>query len=129
MTVDDPGMNDRPREIVTLVRPDAPTRRGRRAPSSFPSDLFEQARGRLRLLATFFFVAFSFDLIIFATLVAIQNQIPREAVRTAAVQWVNLGAALMSVCGGRQGAPAFQPRASTGSAWAMRLCFVPSSAS
>ncbi len=97
MTVDDPDMNDRPREIVTLVRPDAPTRRGRRAPSSFPSDLFEQARGRLRLLATFFFVAFSFDLIIFATLVALQNQIPREAVRTAAVQWVNLGAALMSV--------------------------------
>lgn len=36
---------EHPRELMTLVRPDAHDQVGRRISSSFPSDLFEQARG------------------------------------------------------------------------------------
>ncbi|HKW15845.1 MAG TPA: hypothetical protein VJS69_15275, partial [Candidatus Krumholzibacteria bacterium] len=49
---------DATREMVTMVRPAPST--GQRV-SAFPADLFEQARGRLRLLAAFFFWAFLFD--------------------------------------------------------------------
>ncbi|HXV13603.1 MAG TPA: serine/threonine-protein kinase [Candidatus Krumholzibacteria bacterium] len=81
---------------VTLVRPDAPAPVGKRTPSSFPSDLFEQARRRLRLLAMFFLVAFSFDVLIFVGVMAFVQDVPRDAVRAAPFQWVNLGAALLS---------------------------------
>jgi serine/threonine-protein kinase len=83
-------------EFVTLIRPDEPALVGRRISSAFPSDLFEQARGRLRLLAAFFFVAFTFDVLIFVSLVAFATGVPRDAVRIAEFQWVNVGAALMS---------------------------------
>jgi serine/threonine-protein kinase len=81
---------------VTMVRPDAPVPVGKRTPSSFPSDLFEQACGRLRLLAMFFLVAYAFDVVIFVGLMAFVQDLPRDAVRAAPFQWVNLGAALLS---------------------------------
>jgi eukaryotic-like serine/threonine-protein kinase len=87
---------EQPRELVTLVRPDGPAQVGRRISSSFPSDLFEQARGRLRLLAGFFFVAFTFDVVIYVSVMAFATNASRGAVRAPEVQWVNVGAALMS---------------------------------
>lgn len=89
------------REQVTLVRPDGPAHVGRRVSSSFPSDLFEQARGRLRLLAGFFFAAFTFDLVIFAVLTMLGrldgSRQPDGVTRVAGFQWVSLGAAVMSL--------------------------------
>jgi hypothetical protein len=82
-----------PRELITLVRPAAM----RGASSSFPSDLFEQARGRLRLLAGFFIVAFGFDLLIFVGGQVFGGEQPVAAVKASQLQWVNLGGALMSV--------------------------------
>jgi len=83
------------REQVTLMRPDAPDR-GHGASSGFPADLFEQARGRLRLLAGFFFCAFLFDVLVFVGVMAVTRSLPREAFRTIPIQGVFLGAAAMS---------------------------------
>ncbi|HEU4365794.1 MAG TPA: serine/threonine-protein kinase [Candidatus Krumholzibacteria bacterium] len=80
------------RAQMTLVRPSA----ARDAPSSFPSDLFEQARGRVRLLAGFFVAAFVFDLLIFAGVTLFAGDESPGAVRAPELQWVNLGAALLS---------------------------------
>ncbi|HEX5133038.1 MAG TPA: serine/threonine-protein kinase [Candidatus Krumholzibacteria bacterium] len=86
---------------MTLVRPDASTRRDAATPSGFPSDLFEQARGRLRLLVTFFIIAFGFDLVIFAgTWLYVKftgGTIPADGNRIPAAQWINLGAVVTSV--------------------------------
>src|SRR5262245_18382948 len=84
-----PGASDAPRtpdvpparELMTLVRPEAPGRSAR-APSSVTADLYEQARGRLRLLAAFFFVAFTFDVLIYVTVASIVESAPREEVRS-----------------------------------------------
>ena len=82
------------REMVTLVRPAAGAPDSR--VSSFPNDLFEQARGRLRLLAGFFFCAFIFDVVVFVGAMSFTRSVPRDAVRAAPVQVVFLIAAAMS---------------------------------
>ncbi len=94
----DTGGVEHTREQVTLVRPDAPTA-GRKL-SSFPSDLFEQARGRVRLLAGFFACAYLFDLLVFLGTEAFYSltdrAIPEGVTRVAGFAWVNFGSALMS---------------------------------
>jgi serine/threonine-protein kinase len=94
------GQAEPSRELITLVRPDAPARAGRRISSSFPSDLFEQARGRVRLLAGFFVCAFSFDLLIFLGPLAFakltDRALPDETTRISGLQWINLGAVVVS---------------------------------
>lgn len=100
MKRDPDPINEAPRELVTLVRPDPRTPVGRRLSSSFPSDLFEQARGRLRLLAGFFMCAFAFDMLVFVGLLVYSNlagrPLPPGVIRTGGFQWVNLGAFAMS---------------------------------
>ena len=92
---------EQPRELVTLVRPDAPAEVRGKISSAFPPDLFEQARGRLRLLAGFFVAAFTFDLLIFAGLVVYGRLTggaqPQTIPRTAGFQWMSLGAAMLSI--------------------------------
>ena len=83
------------RGTVTLMRPAAPASDGERI-SSFPADLFEQARGRLRLLAGFFICAFMFDVLVFVGVAVVVRELPRDAVRAVTIQGVFLGAALMS---------------------------------
>jgi serine/threonine-protein kinase len=78
---------------VTLMRPAA----GRSASASFPADLFEQARGRLRLLAMFFVVAFGFDLVLFLLGWALGADAPDPAVRVIGFQWANLVAVVVSL--------------------------------
>lgn len=84
------------RDNVTLLRPDAPGDKGRGGSSAFPSDLFEQARGRLRLLAGFFFCAFLFDVLVFVGVMAVVHSLPRDAFRAVGVQAVSFASALMS---------------------------------
>ncbi len=93
---DEDRVEENTREQVTLVRPDAPVRLARRTPSSFPSDLFEQARGRIRLLATFFVIGFLANPLIFTAVVAYIQSVPREAVTSLELHWANKGAAIMS---------------------------------
>ena len=85
---------------VTLLRPAAGTTPAGGISSALPSDLLGQARGRLRLLAAFFVVAFGFDLLIFAASVtyfaAKHLPLPPEISRAASLQGVNLGAVLVS---------------------------------
>jgi serine/threonine-protein kinase len=83
------------REQVTLMRPGAGDR-GSGASSGFPADLFEQARGRLRLLAGFFFCAHMFDVVVFVGVMAVARSLPRDAVRAIPIQAAFLGAAVMS---------------------------------
>jgi eukaryotic-like serine/threonine-protein kinase len=68
---------------------------------TFPADLFEQARGRLRLLTGFFIVAFGFDLSIFlGTLIyhAATHTAPEASVaRLYPFQVMNFGATVASV--------------------------------
>lgn len=88
------------RELVTLVRPDAPAPAGRRISSSFPSDLFEQARGRVRLLAGFFVCAFMFDVLMFlgprAFFKLTGRALPDELATLPVSQWVNVGTIVVS---------------------------------
>ncbi|HET6348657.1 MAG TPA: serine/threonine-protein kinase [Candidatus Krumholzibacteria bacterium] len=86
---------DRTRAMMTLMRPGAPVSTGQRI-SAFPEDLFEQARGRLRLLAGFFFVAFLFDVVAFVGAAAYLRSLPRDAIRAVPVQSVSLAAAVVS---------------------------------
>lgn len=62
------------RDMVTMLRPDASST-GQRV-SAFPADLFEQARGRLRLLAAFFFWAFLFDVALIAVMSLFKGALP-----------------------------------------------------
>jgi eukaryotic-like serine/threonine-protein kinase len=66
---------DRTQESVTMMRPGAPASTGQRV-SAFPEDLFEQARGRLRLLAAFFFWAFLFDVLLCIALALFKGAMP-----------------------------------------------------
>jgi serine/threonine-protein kinase len=96
----DASQVERPRDPVTLVRRDAPTPADRRVSPSFPSDLFEQARGRVRLLAGFFVCAFMFDLLVFLGSLGFfrfaHRPVSEEVARAAAFQWVNGAAILIS---------------------------------
>jgi tRNA A-37 threonylcarbamoyl transferase component Bud32 len=71
-----------------------------RISAALPSDLLEQVRGRLQLLAAWFLVAFAFDLLlfvganIFAALTRIE--IPKNAFQAGRFQWVNLAAVVAS---------------------------------
>jgi serine/threonine-protein kinase len=63
-------MSDIPRtghmhDRVTLMPPDAQAPDSRLRSSSLPGDLLQQVRGRLRLLAAFFLVAFALDPLLF----------------------------------------------------------------
>lgn len=68
--------------------------------SALPTDLLEQVRTRLRLLAGFFLFAFGFDLLSFLggrAYVSITGaQIPQHAFQDSTFQWFNLGASLAS---------------------------------
>lgn len=66
---------DRTHEMVTMMRPGAPASTGQRV-SAFPDDLFEQARGRLRLLAAFFFWAFLFDVMLITVMSLFKGALP-----------------------------------------------------
>ncbi len=68
--------------------------------SALPTDLLEQVRIRLRLVAGFFLFAFGFDLLTFAGARVYESltggQIPPHAFQDSTFQWFNLGAALAS---------------------------------
>jgi serine/threonine-protein kinase len=68
--------------------------------ASLPTDLVEQVRGRVRLLAGFFIFAFGFDLAIYlvtSLLVGLTGRsMPADAVRTAGFQWANSAAIVAS---------------------------------
>jgi serine/threonine-protein kinase len=89
-----PETGERTREMVTLMRPGAAP--GSQRVSSFPNDLFEQARGRLRLLAGFFFCAFVFDVLIFVGTLSFARSVPRDIVRASSIQAISIAAAVMS---------------------------------
>ena len=119
------------REHVTLVRPGAPASAPRGLSSAFPPDLFEQARGRVRLLAGFFMVAFGFDLAVYfgacAFVILTGRPMPAEALRVGAFQWVNLGALLASAglwwAAGHGRVPAARLH-TLGLAYEVAVCFV-----
>jgi plasmid stabilization system protein ParE len=85
---------DDTREMVTLVRR-ADSSPAEQRVSAFPSDLFEQARGRLRLLAALFFCGFMFDVVMFVITV-IASGAPDLTARSTIFQQLFLGAAIMS---------------------------------
>src|SRR5687767_13086554 len=85
---------DDTREMVTLVRR-ADSSPAEQRVSAFPSDLFEQARGRLRLLAALFFCGFMFDVVMFVITV-IASDAPPLTARSTVFQQLFLGAAIMS---------------------------------
>jgi serine/threonine-protein kinase len=70
-------VEDRTRDSVTLMRPEAPSSTGERV-SAFPDDLFEEARGRLRLLAAFFVCAFMFDVLVFVGVTIATREFPNN---------------------------------------------------
>jgi len=88
---------DSSRRPVTVVDAEA----GGVASSGFPTDLFEEARGRLRLLAGFFAFAFGFDLFAFVVSWLFAGGHPRapalSALRGTGFQWINLAATLLSI--------------------------------
>jgi serine/threonine-protein kinase len=92
----DPAPADR--ELVTLVvpEPEAP-RISKRTPASFPTDILELARGRIRVLAAFFAVAFAFDPIVYVTAVSMMRHVPREAVHSLANQLTFAVMSLVSI--------------------------------
>lgn len=79
-------------EHVTFLRTEARSHDGRWIASALPPDLFEQARGRVRLLAGFFILGFGFDLVLFLGTWAFGSITPEPS----SVQWLNLGAVLTS---------------------------------
>jgi serine/threonine-protein kinase len=87
---------------VTLLRPDGRAPDSGRGTRPLPTDLLEQVRGRVRLLALLIFVAFSFDLLLFvvqwvaSTFWGIEAHDPLFKPRSS-FQWMNLAAALASV--------------------------------
>ncbi len=83
------------REMATLVRR-AESAPGEPRISAFPSDLFEQARGRLRLLAILFFSGYMFDVVMFAGTVMVTRALPGNDVNSVISTAVFLGAAIMS---------------------------------
>jgi serine/threonine-protein kinase len=83
----------------TLVRPATESPRARGLSSALPPDLLHQIRGRVRLLAVLLFIAFSFDLVVYAgNWLAIFAGYPAPAgfLETGAFQFVNLAAAVAS---------------------------------
>ena len=82
-------------ELATLVRR-AESAPGEQRVSAFPSDLFERARGRLRLLAALFFCAYMFDVVVFAVTLIATRALPRNDVRSVISPAVFLAAAIMS---------------------------------
>jgi serine/threonine-protein kinase len=77
-----------------------PVRGKKSGGSSFPSDLFELTRSRLRLIAGFFVVAFGVDLLLFSLgwLIGVVRgePLPPDAFADGRFQVVNLGAVLAS---------------------------------
>ena len=86
---------DDTREMVTLVRR-ADSTAGEQRISAFPSDLFEQARGRLRLLAGLFFCGFMFDVVVFAVTLIVTRALPRNDAHSVIFPGVFFCAAVMS---------------------------------
>lgn len=87
-------------EPLTLVHPDTPSADSDRVSSGLPPDLLKQVRGRLRLLAGFFVVAFGMDLVIFALSAAYiritGRPIPGIELRLTLVNWLGMGAICIS---------------------------------
>ena len=89
------------RTHVTLLSPPARGKRSSPGISSvLPGDLFDQVRGRLRLLAGFFVIAFGVDLVVFTGawfVASISGRpLPEEVWVTRWSQWGNLGAVIAS---------------------------------
>jgi serine/threonine-protein kinase len=86
-------------EHMTVVRPAAPSAAGHGIASSFPSDVLEQVRGRVQLLALLILVAFALDLAIYlANWIAILagHPAPADFFGTGAFQIVNAAAVVAS---------------------------------
>ncbi len=70
------------------------------APSSLPEDLLEEVRGRVRVVAGFFVLAFGFDLLLFVgarIYFALRREpLPPDVVQAVGFQWLNLLAVLAS---------------------------------
>ena len=73
------------RELVTVVLPDEP-RAGKKTPASLPTDIMEEARGRVRVLLAFFAAAFAFDPLVYVTAVSLIRDVPRHTVHSTGHQ-------------------------------------------
>ncbi len=87
----DPGFSS----AGPVVGPD-----GAKGAGSLPSDLLEEVRGRIRLLAGFFVFAFGFDLVLYVGawiyVVITGHPLPRGSFQSGMFQWLNLGAVIAS---------------------------------
>jgi serine/threonine-protein kinase len=86
-------------EHITVVRPAVPSAAGHGIASAFPSDVLEQVRGRVQLLAVLILAAFAFDLVVYlVNWIAILSGYPAPAgfFGTGAFQIVNAAAVVAS---------------------------------
>ena len=90
-------MLDSERGTATMVRVGMTDGAGTRS-SALPTDLFDEARGRLRLLATIFAASFGFDFVIFlgSTIWSKTTGQP-SPVSIAAIPWINLATLILSI--------------------------------
>jgi serine/threonine-protein kinase len=87
--------SDSTHDMVTLARPADSAPGGQRV-SSFPKDLFEQARRRLRLLALLLLCGFMVDVVIFVITVITSRGLPAYDAHSAIIPIAFFAAAVMS---------------------------------
>jgi eukaryotic-like serine/threonine-protein kinase len=83
----------------TLLRPEALSPVAHGISSAFPSDVLEQVRGRVALLALLILIAFAFDLAVYVgnwTAILFGYQVPDSFFHTGAFQMINLAAVVAS---------------------------------
>ena len=83
----------------TLLRPEALSPVAHGISSAFPSDVLEQVRGRVRLLALLILVAFAFDLVVYVgnwTAILFGYHLPDSFFHTGGFQVINLAAVVAS---------------------------------
>jgi eukaryotic-like serine/threonine-protein kinase len=83
----------------TLLRPEALSPVVHGISSAFPSDVLEQVRGRVRLLALLILLAFAFDLVVYVgnwTAIVFGYRAPDSFFHTGAFQVINLAAVVAS---------------------------------
>jgi eukaryotic-like serine/threonine-protein kinase len=84
---------------VTFLRPEAQPPPAHGMSSAFPTEVVEQVRRRVRFLALLLFIAFAFDLVVYAgnwAALALGYQLPDSFFEAGAFQLINLAAALAS---------------------------------
>ncbi|NOT08982.1 MAG: hypothetical protein HOP28_12355, partial [Gemmatimonadales bacterium] len=119
------------REEVTLIRPPGEGGAPGTGSSELPTDLFDQVRGRLRLLTALFAIAFGVDLFIFVAtrlVTAVTDiSLPEDAAANGGFQLINLSAVVASL-GLRWAAGNHRISASRlhtlGMAYEIGLCFI-----